>query len=125
MEDKIKVFIGMVKGTSMFVIGQVVDQAGLPANDWLTLKNVVRIFEVATGENKIGYQFHPDPYFTNDKESELDRSDFLMSREEQDQDDKLVKEYKNFLTQFRMQRMGMVAGNLNPERTKQILKEIR
>jgi hypothetical protein len=106
METDMKVFVGMVKGTNLFLLGQVVDQG----EKKITLKWSARVFEVPSGDGRIGYQFHPDPYFTNESVAEVDLSEFLIHRVETDSDSKLVREYSNFLTQVRIQKSGLVTN---------------
>jgi hypothetical protein len=113
MENKMRVFVGMIKGTSMFLMGEPVDNLGD-----LQLKYAVRVFEMPLEGGRIGYQFHPDPYFTSDALAHVDLSEFLMWRIESNEDDKMVKEYQNFLTQLRMQKSGLVSG------VKPILKDV-
>ena len=113
MDADIRVFVGMVKGTNLFLLGQVVDKMtlGEQKTNKITLKWSARVFEISSGDGRIGYQFHPDPYFTTDAESEVDLSEFLIHRVEGDQEEKLVREYKNFLTQVRIQKSGLVTGS--------------
>lgn len=107
METEMSVFVGMVKGTNLFLLGQVVGEK--PGK--LTLKWAARVFEIPSGEGRIGYQFHPDPYFTTESEAEVDLGEFLIHRIETNQDEKLVREYKNFLTQVRIQKSGLVTSD--------------
>lgn len=103
-DRKRKVFVGMVKSTpGLLMMGEV----ALRQEKEVTLVNAVRVFEIQN-ENRIGYHFHVDPYFTVEKPVHIDLGDFLISRFEDDGDDKLVREYDEFLSKVRLQRSGLV-----------------
>lgn len=121
MGNNQKVFVGMIKGTNIFLLGQVVEQTVGPEHAPLILKSVVRVLEIPIEGGRIVYQFHPDPYFTNDCETTVGITEFLMWRTEDNPEDRMVREYNNFLTQLRMQKSGLVPGQVNPDRAKQTL----
>jgi hypothetical protein len=104
--EEMNLFVGMVKGTNLFLLGEVVDKNP----NQVVLRWCVRVFEMPK-EGRIGYQFHPDPYFTTDVESQVDLSEFLIYRIESNQDSKIIREYKNFLTQVRIQKSGLVGSD--------------
>lgn len=111
MENKMGVFVGMLKySPNVFVMGELIES---DEKYWM-LKNAVRVFEVPTAEQRVGYQFHPDPYFTTEKEVRARNDEFLIHRIETDPEDKMLKEYKAFLTNMRMQKAGLVPGVQTP-----------
>jgi hypothetical protein len=105
MEEEVEekeIFVGMLKySPNIFIIGEFVDDS--------TLKNACRLFEIPTPDQRgVMYQFHPDPYFTTDKECTICTSDYLMYRIETDTEEKLVREYEQLITNVRMQKAGIV-----------------
>jgi len=115
------IFVGLVRNINLFVMANVITRE---TENSFVVKGVARVFEIQ-GEGKIGYQFHPDPYFTNDAQTHLDTSDFMLWRVEKNVDEKMVKDYFNFMQQLRMQKAGLVAGALNPDRAKQLVKDLK
>lgn len=125
MENELNVFIGMMASApNLFFMGQA-QGVVRPDARMAELTGVVRVFEVPDQEQKkVGYQFHPDPYFTADSVANIRLDDFVIWKVVSNQDDKIVKEYRNFLMQFRFQRAGLVPGQMNPDRSKQFIKGV-
>lgn len=115
------IFVGMIKNINIFLMANVVTRENEKS---FIVKGVARVFEIS-GEGKIGYQFHPDPYFTNESCSHLDTSEFTVWRIEKNSDEKMVKDYFNFIQVLRMQKSGLIAGALNPEKAKQLVKDLK
>lgn len=117
-----KVFVGLSK-YGYFVIGQMKTDTVVFKNDGITLNNIVRLYEVQSETGKIAMQFHPDPYFMTDETSTLNGSDFIMYRLCDNQEDKVYKDYQEFLTKLNLQRSGLIAGGINPSQARKIIQE--
>jgi hypothetical protein len=113
-----RLFIGMAKGTNMFILGECLEEGSVR----MKLRHVVRVFEIPNGQQQISYQFHPDPYFSGSSESYVVPDDYSPQRIETDAESKVVLEYQKFLTHMRMQNSGLVAGNLNPAQSRKNLE---
>ena len=94
-----------------YIVGQLVDSLTV-SKEIITANQVVRMVEMADQTGRVRYSLVPDPFFTTDRQCEINRSDLLMYREtDESENDGVVKEYQNMLMQLRFKKSGLVSSH--------------
>lgn len=110
------VVVALASAPGLFFVGTLVRET----ESELIVTSVARAFETQSETGRLGYQWHPDPWFTVEGETRILKAAVMMIRVI-DGEDRMAMDYERFLTQIRLKKSGLVSGVQDLEAQKKIL----